>query len=194
MQAGGVAGTDIGTGSATTSVAQILANPANPTTSSGYSDFYISGPGFSGADKIQVQVNLAAVTDSQTLVTAINDAIQNAGNATTPAATAFKNANITGSVSTDSQGRQQLSFSSSSTAFQVQAGDQMANALLGNFGAKAVMTGLTTGVFAPLAGTDALQFSFDGGPMMSFDMAGGETSAADVALTLSNILPSRPTP
>ncbi len=186
VQANGVAGTDIGTGSATTSVAQILANPANTTTSSGYSDFYISGPGFSGADKIQVQVNLASVTNADTLVTAIGDAIQNAGNATTPAATAFKNANITASVSTDAQGKQQLSFSSSSTAFQVAAGDQMANALLGNFGAKAVMTGNTTGAFAALAGTDALQFSFNGGPMMSFAMAGGETTAANVATTLNN--------
>ena len=186
VQANAVAGTDIGTGSATTSVAQILANPANTTAASGYCNFYVSGPGFSGADKIPVQVNLASVTDSQTLVAAIDDAIQNAGNATTPAATAFKNANITASIYTDAQGKQQLSFTSSSTAFQVAAGDQTANALMGNFGAKAVMTGITTGAFAALAGTDALQFSFNGGPMMSFSMAGGETTPANVATTLNN--------
>src|SRR5664280_182448 len=44
----------------------------------------------------------------------------------------FKNANIVASVHTDSGGGQQLAFSSSTSAFQVQAGDQMANALLGN--------------------------------------------------------------
>jgi flagellin len=184
VQASGVAGTDISPGSATTSVADILANPANTTTSSGYTDFYISGPGFSNSNKIQVQVNLSEVTDAGTLVTAVNDAIQNAGNATTQYATAFRNANITASIVTDAQGREQLSFSSSNTAFQVQAGDEMANALMGNFGAKAVMTGNTTGAFGALADTDFLQLSFNGGPMMNFYMAGGETDAADVAATL----------
>ena len=188
VQASGVAGTDIGTGSATTSVTQILANTANTTATPGYTTFTITGPGFSDADRIQVQVNLSSVTDAGTLVTAINDAIQNAGNATTQSATAFKNANITASVNTDSTGKQQLTFSSSSTAFQVQAGDQMANALMGNFGAKAVMTGLTTTTFSALASTDALQFSFNGGPVMSFAMAGGETSAGDVANTLNGNL------
>ncbi len=185
VQASGVAGTDIGPGSATTSVAQLLANPANTTSSSGYTDFYISGPGFSDANKIQVQVNLSSVTDAGTLVTAVNDAIQNAGNATTQYATAFKNANITASVLTDSQGREQLSFSSSSTAFQVTAGDQMANALMGNFGARAVMTGATTGTFTTLSATDSLQFSFNGGPLTSYSMAGTETNATDVAATLN---------
>ena len=184
VQASGVAGTDLGPGSETTSVADILANPANTTSSSGYTDFYISGPGFSAANRIQVQVNLSSVTDSGTLVTAVNDAIQNAGNATTQAATAFKNANITASIVTDAQGRQQLSFSSSSTAFQVDAGDEMANALMGNFGAKAAMTGATTGNFVTLSAADALQFSFNGGPLTSFSMAGTETDATDVAATL----------
>jgi flagellin len=185
VQASGVAGTDIGAGSETTSVADILANPANTTASSGYTDFYVSGPGFSDSDKIQVQVNLSSVTDAGTLVTAVNDAIQNAGNATTQSATAFKNSNITASIVTDAQGREQLSFSSSSTSFQVQAGDQMADALMGNFGAKAVMTGATTGNFATLSAADSLQFSFNGGPLTSFSMAGTETDAADVAATLN---------
>jgi flagellin len=184
VQASGVSGTDLGPGSETTSVADILANPANTTSSSGYTDFYISGPGFSAANRIQVQVNLSSVTDSETLVTAVNDAIQNAGNATTQSATAFKNSNITASVVTDSQGREQLSFSSSSTSFQVKAGDEMANALMGNFGAKAVMTGATTGNFVTLAAADALQFSFNGGPLTSFSMAGTETNATGVAATL----------
>ena len=79
-----------------------------------------------------ISVNLAGVTDITTLATAINAAIQTAGNGTTAAATAFKNANIVASVHTDSNGGQELAFSSSTAAFQVQAGDQMANALLGN--------------------------------------------------------------
>ena len=169
VQATGLAGTDIGTGSPNTSVAQILTDPANTTNTAGYSTFYISGPGFSGAQKIQVQANLSAVTDANTLVSAINDAIQNAGNATTPAATAFKNANITASATTDPQGRTQIAFASSNTSFQVQAGDQMANALMGNFGAKAVMIGTAGGAFTTTGATDDyLTLSFDGGPAMNF--------------------------
>src|SRR5207249_11585479 len=48
-------------------------------------------------------------------------------------ATAFKNANIAAGFNTDLQGRQQLIFNSSTAAVQVQAGDRVANAVLGNF-------------------------------------------------------------
>jgi hypothetical protein len=44
----------------------------------------------------------------------------------------LKTAGITASVNTDSSGGQELAFSSNTTAFQVEAGDQMANALMGN--------------------------------------------------------------
>ncbi|MGA2186811.1 MAG: flagellin, partial [Bryobacteraceae bacterium] len=177
VQASGMAGTDIGPGSANTSVSRILADIANGA--SGYSDFYISGPGFSGADRIQVHVNLSAVTDADTLVGAINDALQNAGNATTPAATAFKNANVTAAVSTDTQGRAQLTFSSSSTSFQVSAGDQMSNALMGNFGAKAVMSGTAAGNSYTTTNTndDYLALSFNGGPTMNFHIGTAVTAA-----------------
>ena len=188
VQASGVAGTDIGTGAAGTTVADILQN--NTPSSGNVSNFYVSGPGFSGANKIDVQVNLSAVTDSQTLVTAINDAIQNAGNAVNSAATAFKNANITAAVNTDAQGRQQLTFSSSSVAFQVSAGDQMANALMGNFGAEAVLTGTDTSNSYSTTGAsdDYLTLSFNGGPAMSFHIGvvNGAT-ASSVAAILNGI-------
>ncbi len=135
VQAIGVSGTDIGTGSASTSVSTILANTTNTGSevASGFTDFYFQGPGFADSNKIKISVSTAGVTDTSTLVTAINTAIDTAGNGSTAAATAFKNAVIRASVNTDSDGKQQLAFSSSNAAFQVQAGDRLANALLGNF-------------------------------------------------------------
>ena len=128
-----VAGTaDLGTGSSTHTVAQILSDSNNTTASAGFTDFYFSGAGFSDASKVKVSVNTNGVTDITTLASAINSAIQSAGNGSTQAATAFKNAGIVASVHTDSNGGQQLSFTSSSAAFQVEAGDRMSNAFLGN--------------------------------------------------------------
>jgi flagellin len=128
-------GTSIGATSAT-SVQAIVGNTsgANPNqeATAGYAALQFSGAGFSDAGKALVSVNLAGVTDTNTLVAAVNSAIQTAGNGSTAAATAFKNANIVASVHTDSNGGQELAFSSSTAAFQVQAGDQMANALMGN--------------------------------------------------------------
>jgi flagellin len=188
VQSIGVAGSDIGTGSAS-SVANILANQANTTATSGYTTFTITGPGFSGANGVKLNVNLSGVTDTDTLVDAVNTAIQQAGTGNTQAATAFQNANVTAAVNTDATGRQQLTFTSSSAAFQVQAGDQMANALMGNLGAKAVMTGTTnTSTFTALNATDTLQFSFNGGPVMSFGGFNTETTAASVAATLDGNL------
>jgi flagellin len=136
VQAAGAAGTDIGTGSAT-SVQNILAIPANQASiSNNNTDFYFTAPGFSdtyGNNVVKVAVNLTGVTDANTLVTALNQAIQNAGNGASQQDTAFKNANITASVVTDPTGKQQLAFDSASTAFQVQGGDQVATAFLGSF-------------------------------------------------------------
>ena len=100
---------------------------------SGNTDFDFSAAGFTGANKVKVSVNLAGATDTTTLVNAINTGIQNSGNGNTQFATAFKNANITAEVSTNATNNtQQLAFSSASAGFQVEAGDQMSNALLGN--------------------------------------------------------------
>jgi len=133
VQATGVAGTDIGTGSTNSSVANILATGANTTSEavSGSTVFYFQGPGYSGANKVAVSVNLSGVTDATTLAAALNTAIQNTtGSQYT---TAFKNQNITAAINTDINGKQQLTFSSSVGSFQVEAGDRVANAFLGNF-------------------------------------------------------------
>jgi flagellin len=125
--------TDIGTGSANASVHAIVNNAVNQAseTTSGTTVFNIAGSGFSAG--VAVSVNLSGVTDINTLVAAVNAGIQNAGNGTSQAATALKNANIVASVHTDANNGQELAFSSSTSAFQVSSGDTMANALLGNF-------------------------------------------------------------
>ena len=150
--------TDIGGGNAATSVAAILAPAAaNATSAASTTDFDFAGAGFSGASAVKVAVNLSGVTDINTLVTALNPAIQSAGNGSTPAATTFKNANIVASISTDSNGGQELAFTSSTSAFQVQAGDQTANALMGNISSGAtgyaVGSTLTSAVNSAATGT-----------------------------------------
>jgi len=149
VQASGAANTDIGDGS-TTSVANILANITNQgSITNNTTDFTFTGPGFSntsGADTITVAVNLNGVTDTGTLVTAVNAAIAAAGNGNSQQATAFKNANITAAIGTNSSNQSQLSFNSASTAFQVQGGDKVATALLGNFASGS--TGNAAGVTA----------------------------------------------
>ncbi|MBV9743598.1 MAG: hypothetical protein JO099_07530 [Acidobacteriia bacterium] len=122
---------DISSKSAT-SVANILADAGNTTASPGYTDFVFTGPGFSAGSQMVVAANLQGVTDINSLVAAINAAVQVAANGSSAAAAAFKAANIVASVHTDANGGQELAFQSGTTAFQVEAGDQMANALLGN--------------------------------------------------------------
>lgn len=139
VQAASAAGTDLSTSSATTSVQQIVSDTTNLNSLAvaGFTDFYFRGAGFSDNDRVKVSVNLSGVTNTSTLVTAINAAIDAAGNGASAAATAFKNANIRAQVVTDVQSdgtvKERLGFTSSVGAFQVQAGDRVANALLGNF-------------------------------------------------------------
>ncbi|HLJ14300.1 MAG TPA: flagellin, partial [Bryobacteraceae bacterium] len=96
VQAIGLSGTDIGTGSPSTSVSAIVNDTNNKASEAvaGSTVFNFQGPGFGGANQIGVSINLNGVTDANTLVTAINNAIQAAGNGNSQAATAFKNANI----------------------------------------------------------------------------------------------------
>jgi len=104
-------------------------------TQSGFTTLYFTGSGFSntsGTGRVAVNVNLAGVTDANSLVTAINAGIQSAGNGNSQQSTAFKNAGITASVYSDTSGASHLQFTSSNAAFQVEAGDQMSNAFLGN--------------------------------------------------------------
>ena len=121
--------------SSATSVSAILGAQSNPATTS----FVISGPGFSGGagGAITVNVNLANVADTASLVNAINAGIQSAAQQGSPQAGAFKAANIQAIVHTGTDGHQQLLFTSASTAFDVTAGDATANGLMGNLGTNA---------------------------------------------------------
>lgn len=164
VQAIGATGTDIGTGSGTTSVTSILANTTNQAseTTPNTTTFYLKGPGFSGQG-VAISVNTKNIGGTSDLVGAINSAIQAAGTNGTQQGTALANADITASVNTDSAGRQQLTFNSSVAAFQVQAGDQMANALMGNFQAvNAAATGTDTQSTLNTTAAGTIAFQFDG--------------------------------
>jgi len=119
---------DIGLTSPTHTVAQIVADPNNTSAVPGYTDFYVSGPGFSGIDAIKLHVNLQGVTTLDGLAAAVNGAIQVAASGTTAEAAALKAAAVTASA----YNGQQLAFNSTDTPFQVKAGDVMASALMGN--------------------------------------------------------------
>lgn len=190
---GGVEGTtDIGS-SSTTSVENIIANATNAASldAAGFTEFDFTGPGFADGGKATLAVNLSGVVDSATLATAINDAIDGFS-ATSSSGEAFKAAGITAAVNTDSTGKQQLSFSSSTTAFQVRAGDLTSNALLGNFvnasssaqGASLdvrVRSGTASGD-ASATNTDTIKVKISGGGLqtaqtVSFTLTGSETQA-----------------
>lgn len=186
----GVKGTNISDGG-TTTVANILAAngfAADGVTASGLPNanttFSFTGAGFSGAgsgaNAQSLTVSLTGVNSTATLVTAINSAISlattNASGGST--GTAFANAGITASISTDATGKQQLSFSSSTAAFQVQAGDQTANALLGNFNPTAANT--ATGL--------ALTSTTTGGAATAQTVTGIATTAAGSATAASLVV------
>lgn len=202
FQAKGVAGTDIGTGSSTTSVAQILADATNKSNqaTAGYTDFYFRGAGFSDDNAVKVSVNLAGVTDAATLATAINQAIESAGNGTMTSATAFKNSGISASIVTDaSTGKQSLAFTSSDAAFQVSAGDRTANALMGNYSSGAtgvdlagtVSAGAATAAGTFAAGTGNIIVRFQGSSMASpvditLNVTAGATTVTQAIADLSS--------
>jgi flagellin len=135
VQAQGTA--DLSGKTTATSVTALLSDPTSQASlaQAGYTDFYFVGPGFNGTGPttgIRVTVNTNGIANAGDLANAINTAITSSANGTTQQATAFKNANILASIVTDpSSGAQTLAFSSSSTAFQVRAGDEVANALMG---------------------------------------------------------------
>lgn len=190
VKATGQAGTDIGSGSATTSLAQILANTTNAAseTNPGYTTFSLKGPGFAG-NGIQINVDTANLGSTSDLVAAVNAAIQSAAGAGTQQATALKNANIVASINTDATGKQQLTFNSSVDGFQVQAGDRTANALLGNFQQNASITGTDSNATVNIASgvNDSLQISVNGNPAIAASLAGssGTYSKADIVKYLN---------
>jgi flagellin len=212
VRAASATGTDLSTSSASTSIQAIVDNTTNRASlaTAGFSDFFFKGPGFADADRVKVSVNLSGVTDTKTLVTALNDAIASAGNGATAAATAFKNANIKAVVVTDAQPdgsvKERIGFISSNAAFQVQAGDRLANAVLGNFvsgstgkalesvfvGSGAV-TGTSTG-----AGAANVIVRVNGGGLVSpvditLSITQGATTAAQLASALKTAVDNNAT-
>ncbi len=175
VQTIGASGTDIGPGgtSAGTSLTQILSNPANTGSVStpGFSTFLIKGPGF--ADGVTLTVNTANLGGTSDLISAVNAAIQAAGNGGTQQSTALKNAAITAAINQDATGKQQLSFRSPNVAFQVQAGDRLANSLLGNFGVNAVATSTDTSPTVDTSTNHSLTFAIDGNPTFSVNVTQG---------------------
>ncbi|MFN0100774.1 MAG: flagellin [Bryobacteraceae bacterium] len=189
-QAQGVPTIDIGTGSPSTSVSAIVGDAANLASldAAGFTDFYVRGPGFGDADRIKVAVNLSGVTTIDNLVTAINNAIDTAGSVVSPNATAFQNANLSASVVTAPDGKKSLAFSASSTAFQVAAGDRLANALLGNVTSTSNPAGTTlvntiTGGAATAAAATAFGATGAGTVTVRFQGA-GLAAPVDIALTV----------
>jgi flagellin len=189
-QAQGVAATDIGTGSPATSVSAVVGDPTNVASlaAAGFTDFYFRGPGFGDSDRIKVAVNLSGVTTVDNLVTAVNNAIKSAGTVVSPAATAFQNANISATVVTAADGKKSIAFSSSSTAFQVAAGDRMANALLGNVTSSSNPAGLTlantvTAGASTAAAATAFGASGTGTVTVRFQGA-GMSAPVDIALAV----------
>jgi flagellin len=152
----------------TSNIVAIKGNGSNTTVSPGTTQFQIYGPGFgSGVD---VNVATSAITDGASLVTAINQAIASAGVSNT----AFASAGITASMTTDATTQHQvLSFSSAGSAFQVRAGDRMANAFLGNTGAN----GLGTALAATLTGNAYNGTTFTAGDSLNITVQGAGLSA-----------------
>lgn len=190
-QAQGVPTVDIGTGSPATSVSAIINDPANLASlnAAGFTDFYFRGPGFGDADRVKVSVNLSGVTNVDNLVGAINAAIQSSGQVVSPAATAFQNANVRASVITAPDGKRSLAFTSANSAFQVSAGDQTANALLGNVTSPTNPTGTSlintvTGGSATAAAATAFGASGAGTVTVRFQGA-GLSAPVDINLTVA---------
>lgn len=180
FQATGVSTTDIGTGSATTSVEDIVGDATNVASldTAGFTEFRFRGPGFSDDESVSLSVNLSGVVDSSTLVTAINSSIDGLS-PTNAAEQAFIDSGITASVNTAADGTQQLAFSSSNTAFQVAAGDQLSNALLGNIGSGATGSTLnitSTGAAVSGAATDTVAAAAAG--TITFRIQGGGLASA----------------
>ncbi|HWY46596.1 MAG TPA: flagellin [Bryobacteraceae bacterium] len=121
-----------------TSVSGVLTNATNAgivAGNGGNISFTIMGPGFSAGagGAITITASMKGVADTATLTAAINAGIASAGLQGNAQAQAFAAANVTAQIHTGADGAQQLQFVSPSSAFEVTAGDSVANALMGNF-------------------------------------------------------------
>ncbi len=187
FEVAGLDATDLASGQAT-SVQNILSNATNVSSAGdGYTDFLFYGPGFGDSNHVKVSVNTGGVSNIDELVTAINSAIESAGNGSSEAAAAFKNAAIKAAVKSDSDGSKRLSFSSSDAAFQVRAGDRMSNALLGNVTSASDPTGkamaaTVTGMAATAAGSTTITNHASGDKIIVRFQGGGLTSPVDISV------------
>ena len=161
---------DLDTG--TTSVSNIIANANNKASeaTTGFTQFKFSGPGFGDANGVTVSVDINNVASTDALEKAVNTAIATAGASPSASGQAFAAAGITAKVITASDGTKQLAFSSSTTSFQVNGEDKMANALLGNFktGAEGADMGRTM-----TYGVQSTATAFSAGDVLKFTVSGG---------------------
>lgn len=121
-------------GALASEIAPILANTTNTASATvpGWTEFYFRGPNFSDSDRVRVSVNLTGVDNADKLVTAINSAIDQAASGGTDTSKQFRSASIRAKLVTDDDNNTHVVFESSNSAFQVAAGDRLANAILGN--------------------------------------------------------------
>ena len=160
---------DLGS-SSTTSVSAILT--ANTPTNN-FTSFKISGAGFSDSNAITVNVNLAGVSDTSSLVSAINAGISAVTQGGSAADNAFAASGIQATIHTGADGHQQLLFTSSGSAFTVAAQDTTSNALLGN------LTGNTNGNAAATSAVGvalANSSQFNGGGAAQLSVNYGNTA------------------
>ncbi len=180
---------DLGAAS-TTSVNAIATTAANTASlTNGDALFTFTGPGFGDANGVQIKVNMSGVDDTTSLVQAVNAAIQSAATTAGASSGAFAKAGITASVHTDSAGKEQLSFNSSNSSFQVSADDLMSNALIGNL----AVAGAPTGNAAATAGSSLVaggsyMLGTAGSPNTETDLGWSDITAASgetQAITIS---------
>jgi flagellin len=96
---------DLGASSAS-SVSNIIADTTDNGATGTTATFSFSGAGYGDTNAIGINVNLSGVASTSDLVTNINAAIQTAAQGTSGYASAFKAANITASIVTNSAGQQ----------------------------------------------------------------------------------------
>ena len=170
--------------SSTTSVNAIVTNATNNNGLNGFTKFTISGSGFSDANAITVNVNLSGVTDTTSLVTAINAGISAATQGGSAAENAFGNSGVQASIHTGADGHQQLLFTSTNSAFTVAAGDKVSNALLGNLtGNTGGNAAATSAVSATIGNTS--QFNGGGAAQLSVNYTTGLLKATPETQVLS---------
>ncbi len=161
--------------SSTTSVNAIVTNSTNTASEStaGFTQFKISGSGFSDANAITVNVNLSGVSDTTSLVSAINAGINAAIQGGSAAEDAFGNSGVQASIHTGADGHQQLVFTSTNSAFTVAAQDKVSNGLMGNLtGNTAGNSAATSAVGVALANSS----QFNGGGSAQLSVNYGHTA------------------